>query len=225
MAHNYFQQTHTKINLMHDCRSAFVTTKLDNINKSISNNHLLKIMRTPDQIRNELLLSCTKFQNVLIKILQDKQNVPIIEWVDGEVVIRNPRRLENEILTKYFRQSRFDSFKKQLNNFGFVKQGQARGDRYAPCIYSNSNTSSEVLSIMHLKSKSSIRTKNLKKNAPNRNQSNHAKLDKSKGELEKQQSKQSIPDICARANKKIILFDSARCDDSGCRCCSTVDQY
>jgi len=57
----------------------------------------------------------------------------VIEYDDGQLVIRDPDLLASELLPTCFRTSRFSSFQRQLNNFGFRKiQGKGK---LQPCIY------------------------------------------------------------------------------------------
>ena len=46
--------------------------------------------------------------------------------------MNNPPQLAAEILPKYFRHSRFSSFQRQLNNFGF-KKIEGKG-KLTPCM-------------------------------------------------------------------------------------------
>ena len=41
--------------------------------------------------------------------------------IAGRVVMKNPAELANDVLPRYFRHSKFSSFQRQLNNFGFRK--------------------------------------------------------------------------------------------------------
>ena len=51
----------------------------------------------------------------------------------GRILMMNPPQLAAEILPKYFRHSRFSSFQRQLNNFGF-KKIEGKG-KLTPCMY------------------------------------------------------------------------------------------
>lgn len=56
----------------------------------------------------------------LIKMLTD-DNKEIIEWVDGKIAVHQPTKLATSVLHRYFRHSKYASFQRQLNYFGFRK--------------------------------------------------------------------------------------------------------
>ena len=61
-----------------------------------------------------------EFLYQLTKMLTD-DNTEVIEWSDSRIKVHDPQRLEADILHKYFRHSKFASFQRQLNYFGFRK--------------------------------------------------------------------------------------------------------
>ena len=67
----------------------------------------------------------------------------------GRIEVHNPHRLETDVLNRYFRHSKFASFQRQLNYFGFRKL--AGKGKMAPCSYVNDSTTSELTSILHVK--------------------------------------------------------------------------
>jgi len=68
------------------------------------------------------------FLTKLVEILESEECLNIICWEEGKIHIKSTSRLCNEILSKYFRQSKFSSFQRQLNYFGFKKlKGGGRG--------------------------------------------------------------------------------------------------
>jgi hypothetical protein len=87
----------------------------------------------------------------LTRMLTDGDNVEIIEWVDGRIMLHYPERLEGEVLHKYFRHSKFDSFQRQLNYFGFKKL--AGKGKMAPCSYANKGCTSDIRSLLLIKRK------------------------------------------------------------------------
>jgi HSF-type DNA-binding len=91
-----------------------------------------------------------EFLYQLTKMLTDG-NVEVIEWVDGRIKVHYPERLENEVLHKYFRHSKFASFQRQLNYFGFRKI--AGKGKMSPCSYVNESATSDIRSLLLIKRK------------------------------------------------------------------------
>ena len=91
-----------------------------------------------------------EFLYQLTKMLQD-DNDEIIEWSHGRIKVHYPERLETEVLHKYFRHSKFASFQRQLNYFGFRKI--AGKGKMAPCSYVNEACTSDIRSLLHIKRK------------------------------------------------------------------------
>mmetsp|Transcript_6272 Transcript_6272/g.8160 ORF Transcript_6272/g.8160 Transcript_6272/m.8160 type:complete len:495 (-) Transcript_6272:119-1603(-) len=97
-----------------------------------------------------------EFLYQLTKMLTDN-NRETIEWNHGKIEVHSPHRLEAKVLHKYFRHSKFASFQRQLNYFGFRKQ--AGKGKMAPCSYVNENLPSTDLNcLLHIKRKTSIPT-------------------------------------------------------------------
>jgi len=86
----------------------------------------------------------------LTKMLSD-ENRSVIEWSNGKIEVHNPLRLEATILPKYFRSSKFASFQRQLNYFGFRKV--AGKGKMAPCSYVNEETTCDIRSLLGIKRK------------------------------------------------------------------------
>lgn len=73
----------------------------------------------------------------------------IIEWSNGRIEVHNPHKLQNEVLQKYFRHSKFASFQRQLNYFGFRKL--AGKGKMAPCSYVNEAATPDIGSLLLMK--------------------------------------------------------------------------
>lgn len=91
-----------------------------------------------------------EFLYQLTKMLTD-DNSEIIEWVDGRIKVHYPERLEGEVLHKYFRHSKFASFQRQLNYFGFRKI--AGKGKMSPCSYVNEAATTDIRSLLLIKRK------------------------------------------------------------------------
>jgi hypothetical protein len=106
--------------------------------------------------------SVPEFLYQLTKMLTDDHR-DIIEWSNGKIEVHNPIKLEKEVLNQYFRHSKYASFQRQLNYFGFRKL--AGKGKMAPCSYINENATSDLKSLLRMKVRTfcaSISTMNLK---------------------------------------------------------------
>ncbi|OQR83328.1 hypothetical protein THRCLA_10964 [Thraustotheca clavata] len=77
---------------------------------------------TIDELKRKRITGIPKFLRSLYRML-DSEDPSIITWShDGTAIqILSERRLEKEILRKYFNHEKASSFQRQLNNFGFRK--------------------------------------------------------------------------------------------------------
>jgi len=91
-----------------------------------------------------------EFLYQLTKMLTDN-NKEVIEWANGKIEVHNPHKLASDVLHKYFRHSKFASFQRQLNYFGFRKL--AGKGKMAPCSYVNDATTDELTSLLLIKRK------------------------------------------------------------------------
>ena len=95
--------------------------------------------------------SVPEFLYQLTKMLTDDHR-DIIEWSSGKIEVHNPTKLEKEVLNQYFRHSKYASFQRQLNYFGFRKL--AGKGKMAPCSYVNENATSDLRSLLRMKVRS-----------------------------------------------------------------------
>jgi len=91
------------------------------------------------------------FLHQLTKILKEESK-DIIEWSNGQIVIHDPVKVANNVLHKYFRHSKFSSFQRQMNYFGFRKI--AGKGKMSPCSYMNDSTTNDMRSLLFVKRKS-----------------------------------------------------------------------
>jgi hypothetical protein len=91
-----------------------------------------------------------EFLYQLTKMLSD-ENTEVIEWSDSRIKVHDPQRLEMEVLHRYFRHSKFASFQRQLNYFGFRKI--AGKGKMSPCSYVNDSATPDIRSLLLIKRK------------------------------------------------------------------------
>lgn len=91
-----------------------------------------------------------EFLYQLTKMLTD-DNREVIEWSNSKIEVHNPTKLASDVLHKYFRHSKFASFQRQLNYFGFRKL--AGKGKMAPCSYVNDAATSDLRSLLLIKRK------------------------------------------------------------------------
>jgi len=73
----------------------------------------------------------------------------LISFIKGVIKVYDPPKLASDVLHKYFRHSKYSSFQRQLNYFGFRKiSGKGK---LAPCSYINDHVTSDLLSLLSLK--------------------------------------------------------------------------
>jgi len=93
-----------------------------------------------------------EFLYQLTKMLTD-DNREIIEWSNGRIEVHDPPRLASDVLHRYFRHSKYASFQRQLNYFGFRKL--AGKGKMSPCSYVNEETTDDLRSLLTIKRKTS----------------------------------------------------------------------
>jgi len=113
-----------------------------------------------------------EFLYQLIKMLTDNHR-EVIEWSNGKIEVHNPHKLESDVLNKYFRHSKYASFQRQLNYFGFRKL--AGKGKMAPCSYVNELATNDLRSLLKMKRKTSATTKDAKNEKPDESPSSEPK--------------------------------------------------
>lgn len=96
-----------------------------------------------------------EFLYQLTKMLTD-DNREVIEWANSKIEVHNPTKLASDVLHKYFRHSKFASFQRQLNYFGFRKL--AGKGKMAPCSYVNDAATADLRSLLLIKRKTTPAT-------------------------------------------------------------------
>jgi hypothetical protein len=71
----------------------------------------------------------------------------------GRIEVHNPHKLEANVLKKYFRHSKYASFQRQLNYFGWRKLN-GKG-KMAPCTYINDEVTPDIECLLTIKVRSS----------------------------------------------------------------------
>mmetsp|Transcript_137007 Transcript_137007/g.309461 ORF Transcript_137007/g.309461 Transcript_137007/m.309461 type:complete len:360 (+) Transcript_137007:146-1225(+) len=98
---------------------------------------------------------CPEFLRKLVDMLKDTSNSSIIEWKNNKIHVYNPHAVCEEVLPKYFRHSKYSSFQRQLNYFGF-KKTEGKG-KMTPCVYSSLELQGRPLeSILEMKRKINV---------------------------------------------------------------------
>ena len=67
----------------------------------------------------------------------------------GRIEVHNPHKLEANVLKKYFRHSKYASFQRQLNYFGWRKLN-GKG-KMAPCTYINDEVTPDIECLLTIK--------------------------------------------------------------------------
>ena len=90
----------------------------------------------------------------LTRMLEDASNQHLIQWDEGRIVVFDPPRVESEILAKYFSHSKYSSFQRQLNYFGFRKiSGKGK---MSPCSYINDAASGDISCLLLIRRQTAI---------------------------------------------------------------------
>jgi hypothetical protein len=91
----------------------------------------------------------------LTRMLSDPANHHLIEWDAGRIVVHDPPAMETEVLGKYFRHSKYSSFQRQLNYFGF-KKISGKG-KMSPCSYINDAATADLGCLLNIRRKTATK--------------------------------------------------------------------
>jgi hypothetical protein len=70
----------------------------------------------------------------------------------GKIVVLDPESLQDHVLGNYYRHSKYASFQRQLNYFGFKKRlHNGKKGKLSPCSYIHEGLSADVKSLLELK--------------------------------------------------------------------------
>jgi HSF-type DNA-binding len=92
---------------------------------------------------------------IIVAVPQPSRNMSLLDsgsrqfTCAGKIEVHSPHKLEAQVLNRYFRHSKFASFQRQLNYFGFRKL--AGKGKMSPCSYVNDSTTGELGSLLLVK--------------------------------------------------------------------------
>lgn len=110
--------------------------------------HTLDMSAIPKIAATHPTGSIPEFLYQLTKMLTE-DNSEVIEWEDDKIKVHNPHKLQADVLGRYFRHSKFASFQRQLNYFGFRKI--AGKGKMAPCAYVNEAARGDINNLLMIK--------------------------------------------------------------------------
>ena len=91
----------------------------------------------------------------LTRMLREPSSHRLIEWDAGRILVHDPVRLESEVLGKYYRHSKYSSFQRQLNYFGF-KKISGKG-KMSPCSYINDAATADLGCLLNIRRKTATK--------------------------------------------------------------------
>ena len=155
----------------------------------------------------------------LTRMLSDPTNPHLIEWDAGRIVVHDPPAMETEVLGKYFRHSKYSSFQRQLNYFGF-KKISGKG-KMSPCSYINDAATADLGCLLNIRRKTA--TKGIEKrereaalaaakaakSGSSGNKSSKDKSSSSKGKSSKSKSKTGSKNGKPNSPKRIRIRKSS----------------
>jgi hypothetical protein len=113
------------------------------------------------ELQATLLAKKSKKPEFLVKLFKMLQceDPTVICWDSGRIHVHDPKTLGNEVLHKYFRHSKYSSFQRQLNYFGFRKT-QGKG-KMSACTYTNFDlANSSLKGLLKIKRKTNTSSRN-----------------------------------------------------------------
>lgn len=76
----------------------------------------------------------------------------------GKIVVHNPEVLQEDVLGNYYRHSKYASFQRQLNYFGFKKRlHSGKKGKLSPCSYIHELLTADIRSLFTLKRRSPVK--------------------------------------------------------------------
>ena len=97
---------------------------------------------------------CTLSLSPLISFVVSLRLFVILSLFAGRIEVHNPLKLETNVLKKYFRHSKYASFQRQLNYFGWRKLN-GKG-KMAPCTYINDEVTPDIQCLLTIKVRCSL---------------------------------------------------------------------
>ena len=79
----------------------------------------------------------------------ESNSIDCAACTSGKIDVHNPHKLASDVLHKYFRHSKYASFQRQLNYFGFRKL--AGKGKMSPCSYVNDAATMDIRSLLTIK--------------------------------------------------------------------------
>lgn len=92
---------------------------------------------------------CSNSILFIISIYSPFSHSSVFSFKTGKITVHNPVKLGSDVLNKYFRHSKYASFQRQLNYFGFRKL-EGKG-KMSPCSYINETTTTDIRSLLTVK--------------------------------------------------------------------------
>jgi hypothetical protein len=175
-----YEQAKNYLEVENNVINSFAATVEESQSQIISSGKAMMVDAQYAQLASQH--SVAEFLYQLIKMLTD-DNRDCIEWVEGRIEVYNPIQLGEEVLHKYFRHSKYSSFQRQLNYFGFRKL--CGKGKLSPCTYINDNTTEDLSSLLTIRRKTGPSGKKRPSNKTDANKSNKKRSRRASGSKSK----------------------------------------